>query len=289
MKIYGEESLTRSGFKCNVKTEHSSNTSPEPPHTHDFVELVYILGGEGTHMINNSEYKVSKGDLLFINYKQVHSFSTKEKMTHVNILLAPEFISEELVTPDNAFVLLSLSAFSDFRERCDRNTSLVYFKGDERDDVEALLRCLEKECRSPGIGSETILRSGFTVLLTYVFRKLSGAASKKNSDGDDFSVFDYINSHLAEPITLETLARQSFYNPSYFSRMFKEKYGMTLTSYLRKSRLERACDLLRENTVSIADIASLAGFGTTSDFHKKFKAAYGMTPNKWRKENIKEQ
>ncbi len=286
MKTYGVEELLKSGFRCNVSTEITTiSSAPEPPHTHDFVELVYIVGGEGTHMINNEEYNVSRGDLLFINYKQVHSFRTSGKMTHVNILLDPEFISEELVTLDNAFALLSLSAFSDFREKCDRSISLVNFEGDERKEIELLIRCLEKECRITKIGSETVLRSGFTMLLTYVFRKLSPIASSKSEENESFSVFEYISEHLAEPITLETLAKQSFYNPSYFSRMFKEKCGMTLTSYLRKTRLERACTLLYENKVSVSDIAALAGFGTVSDFHKKFKAAYGMTPNKWRKEN----
>lgn len=283
MHIYGIESLLTNGYRCKVSLCHAENNRPEPPHTHEFIELVYILSGEGTHMISNTQYKVSRGDLLFINYKQPHSFSTPNIMTHVNILLAPEFISEELLTSENAFALLSLSAFNEFREKCDRNRSLIYFEGEERDEIESLINCLRKECDDNKIGSETILRAGFTMLLTYVFRKLSAMSTSRDESKDDFPVFEYIKNHLTEPITLEALAKQSFYNPSYFSRMFKEKCGMTLTSYLRKSRLERACTLLRENSIPISDIAELSGFSTPSAFHKQFKEAYGVTPHQWRK------
>lgn len=131
------------------------------------------------------------------------------------------------MTTDNAFALLSLSAFTDFRERYDRDLSFVRFESDERAEIEMLIHRMVKECEQDNIGGETVLRSCFTMMLTYLFRKLSQVASSENVTYEENYIFEYIREHLSEPITLESLARQTFYNPSYFSRMFKEKCGMT--------------------------------------------------------------
>ncbi len=283
MKVYQKNVCEKAGIGCVIARTKFGNDCPEPPHTHEFVEMVYILDGEGTQFINNSEYKVSGGDLLFINYKQVHSFTTPKKMTYINILLTPEFISSSLVNSENAFELLSLSAFSDFREKCNKSTSLVNFSGKERYFIESLIFALEDESNNSGAGCETIMRSGLTLLLTYVFRKFSEAATdEKNFEPITNAITQYINEHLAENISLEALARQSFYNPSYFSRMFKEKYGITLTAYIRKTRLERACTMLLEEKMPISKIAELSGFGSVTTFYKKFKSAYGLSPTEWK-------
>ncbi len=289
MKVFlKNECELKEGMNCKLSRCKCENNCPEPPHTHEFIEMVYILEGEGTQFINASEYHVSRGDLLFINYKQVHSFTTPKKMTYINILLDPEFISCSLINSENAFELLSLSAFSDFSEKCDQNTSLVKFSGMERDFIESLILELEDECKSFGAGCETIIRSGLTLLLTYVFRKFSeNASEEKNGEPITNAITQYINEHLSEDISLEALARQSFYNPSYFSRMFKEKYGITLTAYIRKTRLERACTMLLEEKLPISKIAELSGFGSTTTFYKKFKAAYGLSPAEWKNSRIK--
>lgn len=284
MRVYDKNYCEfKEGMHCNIFRSRCLNIEPEPPHTHDFVELVYILGGEGVQMINNAEYHVSRGDLLFINYKQIHTFTTPKKMTYINVILAPEFISRELINSTNAFELLSLSAFDDFREKCDRNSSLVNFSGAERDFIESLLCTLENECKSADAGCETLIRSGLNMLLTFVFRKFSqSASSEKGKEPITNAIIGYINEHLSENISLESLAQQSFYNPSYFSRMFKEKYGITLTAYIRKTRLERAAEMLLDEKIPISKISELSGFGSTATFYKKFKEAYGVSPTEWK-------
>ena len=46
----------------------------ENPHTHEFIEIVYILSGTGKEWIDGKEYPVSDGSLMFINYGQTHAF-----------------------------------------------------------------------------------------------------------------------------------------------------------------------------------------------------------------------
>lgn len=79
------------------------------PHTHDFIEIVYISEGSGNHMINDIIYPVKRGDLLFMNFKDVHSYSTETGMKYINCLINPEFLSEELINSENAMDILTLT------------------------------------------------------------------------------------------------------------------------------------------------------------------------------------
>ena len=56
-------------------------------HTHEFVELIFILSGRGEHRIDGISYKVEAGDLLFVNYGQSHSFlAEKDGFQYYNLL-----------------------------------------------------------------------------------------------------------------------------------------------------------------------------------------------------------
>ena len=66
-------------------------------HKHNFLELIYIISGNATHYIDNTEYKVSKGDLLLIDTNQTHFHKSENGVLYANMVLLPEFISENLI------------------------------------------------------------------------------------------------------------------------------------------------------------------------------------------------
>ena len=86
-------------------------------------------------------------------------------------------------------------------------------------------------------------------------------------------VFDYIQQRFAEPIALETLASLATFNPSYFSRLFKQV------------RVHRACELLRETSCSVPEISEEIGYGDANYFDKVFKRQIGITPAAYRKKH----
>jgi len=254
----------------------------EPEHLHEFIEMVYILSGEGIHGIDGVEYRVRRGSLLFINYRQVHYFRTDSHMEICNILLDPEWISEKLIDSENAFELLTLSAFSHFQQDVDRSAALIRFSGAERDRVEALIREMKAELAAKEPGSATVLKAQTTILLTMVFRKMS-TGSRAEDSGLNPEFLAYIRKNCSEKLTLEDLARRCFYNPSYFSRLFKEHYGVTVTEFIQQSRLEKAMELLRETDLSVEEVAVRAGFSRKAGFYRLLKEKTGMTPQDYRK------
>ncbi|MBQ8510485.1 MAG: AraC family transcriptional regulator [Clostridia bacterium] len=66
-------------------------------------------------------------------------------------------------------------------------------------------------------------------------------------------------------------------------RIVKQQYGMTLNEKITAVRLENACQLLRDGTIGIADVAQRCGFGSASYFSHCFKKHYGVSPLAYRR------
>lgn len=281
MRIFPNKYAWQDGAGISIRRKQADAFYEE--HTHEFLELVYVCKGSGVHGIDGVEYQVRRGALLLINYKQVHFFRTEEGMEFYDILLDPKWISERLIEPENAFELLTLSAFSDFQKEVEEGHPLMLFAGEERSRLEQLLAEMQEECERQQKGFETMLKAQTNILLTFLFRKLSLGVEKEEHLALTPEFLDYIRAHCAERLSLEELAGRCFYNPSYFSRVFKEHYGLTLTGFITQSRLERALRLLRETELSGEQIAEQAGFSSKSAFYRLLKEKEGLTPQQYRK------
>jgi AraC family transcriptional regulator len=89
----------------------------------------------------------------------------------------------------------------------------------------------------------------------------------------------YIEEHLADPISLATLARLVRLSPYYFCRAFKQSFGMPPHRYHGNRRIERAKMLLAKPKPSVTDVGFAVGFGQTSSFTAAFRRTTGLTPS----------
>ncbi len=283
MHTYKKDSYFKDG--TGIEVLFHTIAKDEPEHLHEFIEMVYILRGSGIHAIDGVEYDFKPGSLLFINYRQVHYFRTDTEMEMCNILLDPEWISEKLIDSENAFELLGLSAFSHFEKDVDSDRPLILFSGEERHQIERLLKDMAAEKAKKNTGYITVLKSQVMVLLTYIFRKMSSDIAPVQK-GFTPEFLTYIRENSAEKLTLGELAKKCFYNPSYFSRLFKEHYGITVTEYINQIRLEKAMEMLLKTELSVEDIVEHTGFSRKATFYKLLKQKTGMTPQDFRKSKI---
>ncbi len=98
------------------------------------------------------------------------------------------------------------------------------------------------------------------------------------------SCMDYIDLHLEDELTLQTLARLSGYSDYYVSKRFKKEVGTTPKEYIRKKRLERAKFLLRSTGADIQEISERLRFCSQSYFSDLFRRETGMNPTQWREQ-----
>lgn len=251
----------------------------EELHTHDFIEIVYILSGNGKQQVDDKVYDVNSGSLLFINYGQTHAFTT-DNMMYYNIMIKPDAVSSKIINTDNAFEILSLTAFEDFKD-ADTSCPFVKFDGEMRPTVEKVVEEMYREYKKGSPGSQTVLRGYLTVLLAYIFRQMLPV--ERSLSAIPKEITSYIEKHFNEKLSLELLAEKCFYSPKYFSRVFKECYGITVSDYIKKTRIEEASRLLSETRLTIDDISKRVGYDDTARFYKYFKDIYGITPREYKK------
>ena len=87
-------------------------------------------------------------------------------------------------------------------------------------------------------------------------------------------------------IMIADVAELLDFSESHFMRYFKENMGTSFIDYLKEYRLTMAARLLLASDASILTIAEEVGFDNLSYFNRAFKTHYGITPSKYRKQNI---
>jgi len=258
----------------------SENQKMEGYHSHEFIEVVYVLSGSATQWVDDLHFEVSRGDMIFINYGAGHSFEPQDTFRYINICFMPEVLSNAIITPDNALALLSLTAFDEIRR--DKNGGKLSFGGEERRVIEFLLFDMLREFEAGLPLSNQVIESCLSVLFSKMLRKIlmNGSDAGIGSVWEDLTA--YIDENLHENLTLPALARQSFYNPSYFSRIFKQKFGVSLSDYIRQKRMEQAMRLLQETELSVEEIMERIGYKERSAFSHAFSRHTGAAPAEYR-------
>lgn len=92
------------------------------------------------------------------------------------------------------------------------------------------------------------------------------------------NVLDYVNLHFKENIGIEDIARVVGYSPRHCNLMFKNCYGETLASYVRRLRLDAAKEELKTGK-PIKTVAKELGFSTVCGFRRAFQREFGILPS----------
>ena len=281
MKIYKSEELIEQGKHVHI-FQSKNRTRPEPPHTHDFIEIVYILSGSLIQNVDGTSYAMKHGDMLFLNYGCNHSFYSEQDFSYINICFSPETIERAIVTPQNAFSLLSLTAFHEIRSSADSGT--ISFWGQERQEIEDILLSMLREYKAKETSWDSVMEHYLGILLAKMLRKTETSLldSEKEQLWQDLS--EYIETNLCTQLSLSALAAKCFYNPSYFSRIFKERFGMTLMEYIHRKRLELAMQLLTESDLSIDEISLQVGYSDRRSLSHSFSKYMNTTPSEYRRQ-----
>lgn len=262
-------------------------------HTHDYLELSYIIEGEFTQIILGKEITFSQGDLCLIDKNCIHqdSITTSDAMI-LFLGIANDMFKEvmnENITTENIIAFLQSALM--------KQTSIqqyLHFKprkvpGAAASSSSALDTCLSlllAELHHPNVGGSYICKG----LLLRIFRILSTeytfSLSKENQKAMNWLVFEevsnYIKAHF-QSVSIQDLVTIFHYQEDYFNRLIKQKTGLTYSGYVQQIRLEKAEALLTTTSMSIDAIAEASGYHNKGFFYKIFQAKYGTTPANYRK------
>ncbi|WP_207910971.1 response regulator [Paenibacillus albiflavus] len=124
---------------------------------------------------------------------------------------------------------------------------------------------------------------------------MESAASKLASSSSKFDITEdmklYVQQHFHQEIILEDLAKNKYFtDPSYLSRLFKNKVGTSFSQYLLSYRMNKAKSLLESDFIlSVSDVASAVGYSDYSYFIQMYKKHFGATPGKVKRQKTAER
>ncbi len=254
---------------------------------HEQLELFLPLDGPTRFRMGQQELALDAGDLLVVDNLKLHhvvdfpGFSTRV----IVISFLPEFVYS-LGSPSHDYAFL-LPFYSKLEQRAHVLRAREKAADSAHAVVARLIHCFfqGEENRFYRAGCKAYLlellyylaihfRESEVLQWEFLRQQERSLRLKK--------LFDLIKAHPAEKLSVTGAARLAGMNVPQFMRTFKKVAGTTLLGYLNHARLANAARLLQETTRPIAELASESGFADQSYFDKRFKRAFGQTPNEFR-------
>ncbi len=93
---------------------------------------------------------------------------------------------------------------------------------------------------------------------------------------------EFLDESFSQPLTLSIIAETVRVHPVYLANSFRQRYGCSVGEYLRRRRIEFACQRISTSKDSLSHIALDAGFSNQSHFSRIFKQVTGMTPARYK-------
>ncbi|MBC8585367.1 response regulator [Youxingia wuxianensis] len=109
---------------------------------------------------------------------------------------------------------------------------------------------------------------------------------KSSGSSPIHAALKYIEEHYRENIDLNILASHVHITPSYLSLMFKQTTGVNFIDHLNNTRIQKACELMKNLELKAYEISYMVGYNDEKYFSRVFKKVTGMSPSKYRKVNI---
>jgi len=284
--IFALQDFSRKGESVYI---HISTNFPDfvgVLHKHEFIEIVYIISGNATHMVGNHKYSVSKGDLCIINFDTPHAFVSDpgEEFVAYDLMFTTGFVDSSLLADNFETIGSSYLFYSLFPEEYSYQPDL-HLVGSSFSAFGEIFNKIYFEYQAKNQGYVEIIRAYIIELIVKMLRKIDKSEQHRISPRQEQIVqnaLDYLREHYNTHITTKVLASSAFLNKNYFGKLFRDITGKPVSLFLQEIRIEEACNLLCTTDMKIHDLAFLCGYDDLKNFYTAFKKVMGVTPGVYR-------
>ena len=269
---------------------------PEPPHAHEFMEVVVVRTGTAVHRMQSGSCPISVGSLLLVRPGQWHAYDDPRDFEIWNVYIPAKTLSGELAALRSHPVL---AAFTSARVTvggvpATRASQASPLHGDrtapgqapvslDLKAIEPYLTALAQPSRSTD-RSLTRLAQLLAVLdvLAPAFTFVAPGQSIRGTHPAVIAATELLDTAPDYPWRLADLAERVHISAPHLCRLFTRDIGISPLHYLERHRLELTSQLLLEGDLSIGQISNSAGWSDTNYMARRFRAAHGMSPTRYR-------
>ncbi len=255
-------------------------------HNHDFIEIAYVVKGRGIHYLGDSQMEIEQGDYFIINTGVVHGYRDIEEMTVYNCVFTADFLDASMLGIQNFHDLLDHYLF---RHMILSDTSrITESKFRANAAINDLFLNMYEEFSGKPNGYIQILRMDIVRLLILTLRYNNAYGLRlPNKQNEAYNgVIRHLCENYARKLSLEELSKAVFVSPEHFCRTFKAYTGVTVWSFIKMVRMDKAKTLLLNTDKTVSQIAELVGYTDEKHFSKVFKSEAGVSPSGFKKRSL---
>lgn len=253
----------------------------ETLHSHDFLELVVVTAGEGSHRSMVGEQPLRPGSVVVVRPGDWHAYDRCRELEVWNLYVGVEVLTRHVgLLGRDVVQTSSLWAFD--RSGRSAGTQLPSLGDEALDRVQGWLTELHGTARDHR-GSPAV-RIG--LLLCVLGTCAPGAPSAETAPATQPAVLRalrLLEGDIAAPWTMQDLCAVVHVSPSYLSRCFAAAIGAPPMAYVNRLRAERAAALLLESDRSVSSIGQSVGWPDPNYASRRFRAAFGLGPAEYRR------
>lgn len=273
-----EENLKSGYLQQNFKLFHLKDQTEQTFdfHYHDFDKIIIFLSGKVTYVVEGKSYHLKPWDILLVRHHDIHKpiIDSNNVYERIVIWVKNEFIQQQHRED------CDLSAC--FEKSLEKSFNLIRIRTSLQSEIQTIITNLEDSLRSSEFGHDLLSDTYFLQLLVYINRVFLNTSFPQDEsdltyDRQITELLKYINTHLGEDLSNETLAQKLFLSKYYLMHRFKEETGYTLHSYIEQKRLLHASELIK-NGVPVMKAAQECGFKEYSTFLRAFKRNFHISP-----------
>lgn len=257
--------------------------------SHDFWEVVYA---EKESIVCSADGKIiplAQGEIIFHRPNEFHTLSANGKT-------APNVFVLSFVCKSDAMRFFESKKFKiDSTQK-----KLIYLlleEGKKTFDIPFSDPNLKKMklLPNPPLGGEQLIKNYLEIFLISLLRSQTETeqGNKVFLRGKEFEskpvndVIAILRQSLRDSLNIEDICERTSYGKSYLFRIFKAKTGKTIMQFYLDLKIEAAKQLLRENELSVKEIAVELAFSEPNYFSKTFKRLTGLTPSDYKRRSMR--
>lgn len=251
--------------------------------------LIYVRKGELAIVADGVGYRITEEQFCLLQPGTVHNLRATDynetPFAHLDLFYQPDrdksFPTKPGQTDLGEYVHLMQPRLNDF----DGIRIPVVLQPRQPELYRRLMLRMIECWLSPDPLLKLSAQAAGTELVHEIIRDHTNEAGLAARSADALEWIDsYMSYHLAEPLSIQDMAKRAHLSPSRFREVFRERFGMPPHQYLVQLRLNHAKELLESTAYTLAEIAEYCGFSDVSHFSNAFKSRTGSTPGAYRHE-----
>ncbi len=247
-----------------------------PFHWQEDVEILLINAGEVELTLEGVSMVLYSGDIVCINQGQLHSFHGLTSDAECEIFIFS--LHHLLFAQEDHDQRKYLKPMSEGKYGFP-----FYFEDSITRNI--ILQIVDVYKRKP-FAFEMAIKSLLLQLIVQIAQTDAFISLRPARHSDVCKeILNYIQNHYMEKIKVTDIAMTVGISPTYFSTFFVQHFYQHFSEYLCNYRIERACAMLANTSMTITDIALATGFSSGSHFIRHFRSKMGTTPFSYRKKH----